>query len=57
MNSRFDSQLTGAVIGVAIEVHRQLGPSLEEPAYEEALSYGLTAKSITNRTQVGLPLT
>jgi GxxExxY protein len=36
-NDRF----TERVIGLAIEVHRQLGPGLLESAYEECLSYEL----------------
>lgn len=43
MNIDTDNQLTGAVIGAAIDVHRQLGPQLDEIAYEEALSRRLTA--------------
>jgi hypothetical protein len=31
-------QLTGAVIGAAIAVHRALGPGVDEAAYEAALS-------------------
>jgi hypothetical protein len=38
----FDNeQLTEKVIGLAIEVHRQLGPGLLESAYEECLCYEL----------------
>ena len=57
MNISQDNQLTGAVIGAAIEVHRQLGPALDEIAYEEALSLRLTQRGIENRRQVPLPLT
>ena len=42
MNVDRDSQLTGTVIGAAITVHRALGPGVDEPAYEEALSAELT---------------
>jgi GxxExxY protein len=57
MNISQDNQLTGAVIGAAIEVHRQLGPALDEVAYEEALSLRLAKIGIENRRQVSLPLT
>lgn len=56
MNIDSDNQLTGAVIGAAIDVHRQLGPGLDELAYEEALSLCLTARGTANRRQVALPL-
>ena len=57
MNISQDNQLTGAVIGAAIEVHRQLGPTLDEIAYEEALSLLLAQQGIENHRQVPLPLT
>jgi len=34
------------VIGLAIEVHRELGPGLLESAYEECLAYELQRASI-----------
>ncbi len=37
-------------------MHRQLGPDLDEIAYEEALSLKLTKLGIDNRRQVPLPL-
>lgn len=57
MNISQDNQLTGAVIGAAIEVHRELGPALDEVAYEEALSVCLAQRGVENRRQVPLPLT
>jgi GxxExxY protein len=44
-------ELTGKVIGCAIEVHKNLGPGLLESAYERCLSYELTAAGLRNETQ------
>jgi GxxExxY protein len=44
------------VIGLAIEVHRHLGPGLLESAYEECLSYELKQAGIGFRRQVALPV-
>jgi GxxExxY protein len=49
--------LSGAVIGVAIEVHRALGPGLLESAYEECLCFELQQAGIPFRRQVPLPVT
>lgn len=35
------NQLTGAIIGAAIEVHKRLGPGLLESAYRTCLAYEL----------------
>jgi GxxExxY protein len=40
------SQLTGALIGAAIEVHRLLGPGFLETVYEEALCVELRLRKI-----------
>lgn len=56
MNVDQDNQLTGAVIGAAIAVHRQLGPGVDEAAYEAALSARLTSEGIIHQCQVPLPL-
>ena len=56
MNIDSDNKLTGEVIGCAIAVHRELGPGLDEVAYEEALSARLTSSGLRNVRQHPLPL-
>ena len=51
-----DSELTELIIGLAIEVHRHLGPGLLESAYEECLSYELKQAGIVHRRQSPLPV-
>ena len=45
-----------AVIGAAIEVHRQLGPGLLESAYEHCLCHELALREIPFERQVALPV-
>ncbi len=40
------SQLTGAVIGAVIEVHRVLEPGFLESVYEEALAMELESRKV-----------
>jgi len=56
MNVDQDSQLTGAVIGAAIAVHRALGPGVDEVAYERALSVKLALQGIEHVCQKPLPV-
>jgi GxxExxY protein len=51
-----NDQLTEKVIGLAIEVHRQLGPGLLESAYEECLCLELQEAGLKFRRQVPLPI-
>jgi len=51
------NQITGAIIGAAIEVHRALRPGLLESAYEECLCRELTLQRIPFERQRPLPLT
>ena len=51
------NDVTGAVIGAAIEVHRTLGPGLLESAYEECLCRELQLRNIPFERQKPLPLT
>ncbi len=48
--------LTDKAIGLAIEVHRALGPGLLESAYEECLCFELKEANIAYRRQVPLPV-
>jgi GxxExxY protein len=51
------NDLSGNVIGAAIEVHKTLGPGLLESAYEECLCHELGLRKIRYRRQVPVPLT
>jgi GxxExxY protein len=50
------NELTERIIGLAIDVHRQLGPGLAEAAYERALSIDLTAAHMSFHRQVAVPV-
>ena len=41
-----DNELSGVVIGFAIEVHNSLGPGLLESVYEKCFCYELTKRNI-----------
>jgi GxxExxY protein len=47
-----DNELSGEIIGAAIEVHRILGPGLLESIYEEALVMELELRKINVSRQV-----
>ena len=49
-------ELSGKVIGCALEVHKQLGPGLLESAYERCLSYELLCAGIRHEPQKELPI-
>ena len=48
--------LTERILGCGIEVHRHLGPGLNESAYESALCIELKATGMQFVRQVGVPL-
>lgn len=50
------NDLTGAVIGAAIEVHRTLGPGLLESIYEECLCKELSFRNIAYEKQKEIPI-
>jgi GxxExxY protein len=47
---------TYAIIGAAMEVHRELGDGFVEVVYREALLWELDRRSIPLRTEVSLPV-
>ena len=51
-----DSELSGKIIGAAIEVHRVLGPGLLESLYEEALVVECGLQGITVSRQLEVPV-
>ncbi|MDR1789529.1 MAG: GxxExxY protein [Opitutaceae bacterium] len=51
-----ENTLTGAVIGAAIEVHKELGPGLLESAYQRALAHELTLRGIPFEEQKNCPV-
>ena len=48
--------LTERVIGLAIDVHRELGPGLLESVYEACLAFELKQAEIAFRRQVAMPV-
>ena len=53
---RQENDISGKIIGAAIEVHKKLGPGLLESAYEECLCCEMQLRGIEFKRQVPLPL-
>lgn len=51
-----ENELSFRVIGLAIEVHKALGPGLLESAYEECLYYKLTSSGMFIERQKAMPV-
>jgi GxxExxY protein len=49
-------ELTGRIIGAAIEVHRNLGPGFIEAIYENALTLELRSRRISLQRQLTVPV-
>jgi GxxExxY protein len=52
-----EDNLTGEVIGAAIEVHRELGPGLLESIYQVCLEHELTLRGVEFQPRQPLPVT
>jgi GxxExxY protein len=57
METNHHDPQTYAIIGAAMEVHRELGCGYLEPVYVEALEIELHARRIPYRREVSLPIT
>ena len=51
-----ENEITEAIIGAAIEVHRALGPGLIEQPYEEALCHELHLRGLAFERQQAVPV-
>ncbi len=51
-----ENEISEAIIGAAIEVHRQLGPGLLESVYEQALCHELHLRSLSFHRQQSVPI-
>ncbi len=51
-----ENEITEAVIGAAIEVHRQLGPGLLESIYRRCLVHELQLRGLAAESEVSLPV-
>ncbi|HOW41589.1 MAG TPA: GxxExxY protein [Bacteroidales bacterium] len=51
-----ENSITNTIIGLAIDVHRSLGPGLLESAYKECLFYKLTKEGLKVEKEKAMPL-
>ena len=51
-----EDELSNQIIGLALKIHRRLGPGLLESAYQECLLYELLKSDILAEKQKALPL-
>ena len=50
------NELSSRIIGAAMEVHKILGPGLQEDIYRDALSYELELRGIQCQKEVSVPV-
>ncbi len=50
-----ENYLSNKIIGIAIELHKKLGPGLLESAYENALAYDLKEIGLDIKQQLSMP--
>lgn len=52
----YEKELTGQIIGAAIEVHREIGPGLLESAYQACLAREFSLRSLPFEQEKPLPV-
>jgi GxxExxY protein len=52
----YEKELTGQIIGAAIEVHRELGPGLLESAYQACLAQEFSFQGLSFEQEKPLPV-
>jgi len=50
-----ENEISKKIIGVAIEIHRSIGPGLLESAYQAALTYDLNEAGLLAEKEVPMP--
>ena len=50
-----ENEISHRIIGIAIELHKKLGPGLLESVYENALAYDLRENGLTVEQQIPMP--
>jgi GxxExxY protein len=50
-----ENEIARKIIGIAIELHKQVGPGLLESVYESALAYDLEQNGFDAKRQVPIP--
>jgi len=50
------NEVSGEIIGAAIEVHKTIGPGLLESAYEACLCHELTLRNLKYESQLPIPV-
>lgn len=50
-----ENELSYKIIGIALELHRNLGPGLLESSYENAFAYDLKQTGLKVKQQVPMP--
>lgn len=51
-----ENEISNRVIGIAIEIHKELGPGLLESAYKECLFYKLKKSGLLTEKEKPIPL-
>ena len=51
-----ENEISNIIIGIAIEIHKKLGPGLLENVYKECLFYKITQRGLLVEKEKALPL-